>query len=39
MVLRNMLNKLNKNDLNVGTNNKKFKGNQSMMVFTLMVTF
>jgi len=35
----NMLNKLNKNDLNVGNNNKKFKGNQSMMVFTLMVTF
>ena len=37
--LTNMLNKLNKNDLDVGTNNKKFKGNQAMMVFTLMITF
>jgi len=35
----NMLNKLNKNDLDVGANNKKFKGNQSMMVFTAMITF
>ena len=35
----NMLNKLNNNDLNVGTNNEKFKGNQSLMVFTLMITF
>ncbi|MFD2822536.1 hypothetical protein ACFS5M_02570 [Lacinutrix iliipiscaria] len=34
----NMLNKLNKNDLSVGTNTDKFKGNQSMMVFTLMIT-
>ncbi len=35
----NMLNKLNSNNLNVGTNTEKFKGNQSMFVFTAMVSF
>ena len=35
----NMFNKLNSNNLNVGTNTEKFKGNQSMFVFTAMVSF
>ena len=35
----NMLNKLNNNDLNVGSNTNKFKGNQSMFVFTAMISF
>lgn len=35
----NMLNKLNNNDLDVGTNTDKFKGNQSMFVFAAMISF
>ncbi|WP_243473416.1 hypothetical protein [Winogradskyella sp. MH6] len=35
----NMLNKLNDEDLNVGTNDNKFKGNQSMIAFTAIITF
>ena len=35
----NMFNKLNKNNLNVGSNTRKFKGNQSMFAFTAMITF
>lgn len=35
----NMLNKLNNNDLDVGTNTGKFKGNQSMFVFAAMISF
>jgi len=34
----NMLGKLNKNDLNVGSNTNKFKGNQSMLAFTAMIS-
>ncbi|MGB1309118.1 MAG: hypothetical protein ACPG6B_09420 [Oceanihabitans sp.] len=36
----NMLNKLNKNDLDTsGISKEKFKGNQSMLAFTLMISF
>ena len=35
----NTFNKLNDNNLNVGTNTNKFKGNQSMFVFSLMISF
>lgn len=35
----NILNKLNEQDLNPGSNNNKFKGNQSMFAFTAMITF
>ena len=35
----NMLNKLNNNDLDVGANTDKFKGNQSMFVFSAMISF
>lgn len=34
----NTFNKLNDNNLNVGNNNNKFKGNQSMFVFSLMIS-
>lgn len=36
--LTNMFNKLNKENLNVGTNTEKFKGNQSLLAFTVMIT-
>lgn len=35
----NILGKLNDEDLNVGSNNNKFKGNQSMIAFTAIITF
>ena len=35
----NMLNKLNDSNLNSTGNDKKIKGNQSMMAFTAMITF
>ena len=35
----NILNKLNSQDLTVGTNTQKFKGNQSMLTFTAMIVF
>lgn len=35
----NTFNKLNDNNLNVGTNTNKFKSNQSMFVFSLMISF
>jgi len=35
----NMLNKLNDENINVGTNTKKFKGNQSLIALTLLFTF
>ncbi|WP_426431897.1 hypothetical protein ACPX19_05125 [Winogradskyella sp. HB-48] len=35
----NMLNKLNDEELNVGSNDNKFKGNQSMIAFTAIITF
>jgi len=35
----NILNKLNDQNLDVGTNTKKFSGNQSMLALTAMVTF
>lgn len=35
----NILNKLNDEDLSVGANDNKFKGNQSMLAFTAMLTF
>lgn len=35
----NILGKLNNQDLNVGNNNDKFKGNQSLIAFTAMITF
>ncbi|WP_223032350.1 hypothetical protein [Hanstruepera marina] len=35
----NTFDKLNGKNLNVGTNTNKFKGNQSMFVFSLMVSF
>ncbi|MEZ4856854.1 MAG: hypothetical protein R2812_10320 [Gelidibacter sp.] len=35
----NILNKLNDQDLSVGTNTQKFKGNQSMLAFTAMILF
>ena len=35
----NMLNKLNKNDLNVGSNTDKFKGNMSLFAVSLMISF
>lgn len=35
----NTFNKLNDNNLDVGTNTNKFKGNQSMFVFSLMISF
>jgi hypothetical protein len=35
----NILGKLNDEDLNVGINNNKFKGNQSMIAFTAIITF
>ena len=35
----NILNKLNKQDLNSGSNSNKFKGNLSLLVFTAMITF
>ncbi len=34
----NSFNKLNDNNLNLGDNNGKFKGNQSMFVFSLMIS-
>ncbi len=34
----NSFNKLNDQDLTIGTNNQKFKGNQSMFVFSLMIS-
>lgn len=34
----NILNKLNNNDLNVGDNNSKFKGNQHLMTLTAVFT-
>lgn len=37
--LTNMLNKLNNNNLDVGTGKSKFKGNQEQLVFTAMITF
>jgi hypothetical protein len=33
----NMLNRLNDQDLNVDNNTQKFKGNQSMLVFTALI--
>ncbi len=35
----NILGKLNDEDLNVGSNDNKFKGNQSMIAFTAIITF
>ena len=35
----NILGKLNDEDLSVGTNDNKFKGNQSMIAFTAIITF
>jgi hypothetical protein len=35
----NILNKLNDQDLTVGANTEKFKGNQSMLAFTAMISF
>jgi len=35
----NILGKLNNQDLSVGNNNDKFKGNQSLLAFTAMLTF
>lgn len=35
----NILNKLNDQDLDVGTNTDKFKGNQTMIAFTAMIIF
>lgn len=35
----NILGNLNDEDLNVGTNDNKFKGNQSMIAFTAIITF
>ncbi|HLV38801.1 hypothetical protein [Xanthomarina sp.] len=35
----NMLNKLNNNNLDLSGNDKKIKGNQSMLAFTAMITF
>jgi len=35
----NILDKLNDKNLNVGSNTEKFKGNQSIFVFTLMFSF
>lgn len=35
----NMLNKLNDNNLDVTGNSNKFKGNQSMLAFTAMISF
>jgi len=35
----NSFNKLNDNNLDVGNNNAKFKGNQSMLVFSAMISF
>lgn len=35
----NILGKLNNEDLNVGSNDNKFKGNQSMIAFTAIITF
>lgn len=35
----NTFNKLNDSNLDVGTNTNKFKGNQSMFVFSLMISF
>ncbi|WP_299114900.1 hypothetical protein [uncultured Winogradskyella sp.] len=35
----NILGNLNDQDLNVGTNDDKFKGNQSLIAFTAIVTF
>ena len=35
----NILGNLNNEDLSVGSNNNKFKGNQSMLVFTAQLTF
>ena len=35
----NILGNLNNEDLNVGTNDNKFKGNQSMIAFTAIITF
>jgi hypothetical protein len=37
--LTNTFNKLNKQTLDVGTNTEKFKGNQSMLALTAMITF
>jgi len=34
----NILNKLNNNDLNVGSDESKFKGNQELLSLTLMIT-
>ena len=35
----NILNKLNDEDLSVGSNTDKFKGNQSMIAFSAIITF
>ena len=35
----NILGKLNDQDLSVGNNNEKFKGNQSLLAFTVIITF
>jgi len=35
----NILGKLNDQDLSVGNNNEKFKGNQSLFAFTAIITF
>lgn len=35
----NILGKLNDQDLNIGSNDDKFKGNQSLMAFTAILTF
>ena len=35
----NILGNLNDEDLNVGSNDNKFKGNQSMLAFTAIITF
>ncbi|MBV7269133.1 hypothetical protein [Winogradskyella luteola] len=35
----NIFGNLNDEDLNIGTNDKKFKGNQSMLAFSAIITF
>ena len=35
----NILGKLNDQDLSSGNNNDKFKGNQSLLAFTVIITF